>query len=91
MSRPSPSASIGLERRTGSQSDSSGQGIQQPTAPLCRTIRLPARPRGHVRYDHIWTTGHFDVTNVEYMLDGAVAVGSDHAVVVTELDWRGGG
>jgi endonuclease/exonuclease/phosphatase family metal-dependent hydrolase len=41
------------------------------------------------RYDHIYATPDFAVTNVRYLFDEAIAAKSDHALVVADLDLAG--
>jgi hypothetical protein len=39
------------------------------------------------RYDSIWATPEFEVADVSYLYDEAVAAGSDHAAVVVDLQF----
>jgi hypothetical protein len=42
--------------------------------------------RLHKRYDYIYISNHFRVVNVEYRLKESIDAGSDHAMVVTDLN-----
>jgi endonuclease/exonuclease/phosphatase family metal-dependent hydrolase len=41
------------------------------------------------RYDYIMVSPHFKVSSITYRFDDAIRAGSDHAVVVADLDWKG--
>ncbi len=41
------------------------------------------------RYDYIMISPHFKVSSITYRFDDAIRAGSDHAVVVADLDWKG--
>ncbi|WP_010280742.1 endonuclease/exonuclease/phosphatase family protein [Bacillus timonensis] len=46
------------------------------------------RGKYHKRYDYILISDHFHVRNVEYRFDEAVQAGSDHAMVVADLQYK---
>jgi hypothetical protein len=54
---------------------------ERPRGPLAVSHCIGGRP---VRYDHIWTTDDVEVVRVD--CDEAVAAGSDHALVVADLE-----
>lgn len=56
---------------------------ERPAGPLAVSHRHAGRP---VRYDHVWASPELDVREVRYLYDEAVATGSDHALVLVELE-----
>ena len=66
---------------------------QRPDGPLAVSHRtgkrttFPGTPR---RFDTLWVSPRFGVRAMSYDYDGAVAAGSDHALVVAELTPSGG-
>ena len=64
---------------------------ERPTGPLAVSHRTgkrrdnPGTPR---RFDSIWVSSDFVVTDVSYDYQGAVDAGSDHGLVVARLAWR---
>lgn len=64
---------------------------ERPDGPLAishRTGKRRARPGNARRFDSIWVTSHFEVRDVLYDYDGAIAAGSDHALVTARLRWK---
>jgi endonuclease/exonuclease/phosphatase family metal-dependent hydrolase len=56
---------------------------ERPAGPLA----ISYRPATHlVRYDHIWATPDLEVIDVRYLYDEALAVGSDHALVLADFE-----
>lgn len=51
--------------------------------PLAISHHVSAQP---VRHDHLWATRDLTVLDVRYLYDDAVAAGSDHALVLTDLE-----
>jgi endonuclease/exonuclease/phosphatase family metal-dependent hydrolase len=60
-----------------------GLRAERPRGPLAVSHCIAGRP---VRYDHIWTTADIEVVRVEYLYEEAMAAGSDHALVVADLE-----
>ena len=64
---------------------------ERPMGPLAISHRTgkrrdsPGTPR---RFDSIWVSADFVVTDVSYDYEGAVTAGSDHGLVVARLAWR---
>jgi hypothetical protein len=56
---------------------------ERPEGPLAISHYVFAQP---VRHDHLWVTRDFEVLDVRYLYDEAVAAGSDHALVVADLE-----
>ena len=60
-----------------------------PRGPLAVTHRTgkrrnsPGNPR---RFDSIWITPHWRVLTIDHLYDDTIAAGSDHAVVIAELE-----
>ncbi len=55
----------------------------RPDGPLAISHQVAAQP---VRHDHLWATRDLEVLDVRYLYDEAVAAGSDHALVLTDLE-----
>ncbi len=59
----------------------------RPDGPLATSYR---RGRGQYsvpcRYDFIYATSDFKVLNIEYLYDESITAGSDHALVIAELE-----
>ena len=57
-----------------------------PNGPLAVSYRRGAgAKRFDCRYDAIYATPDFEVSNVRYLYDESIAAGSDHAMVVADL------
>ena len=39
-----------------------------------------------LRFDSVWISSHWTVRHIEHLYDGVIAAGSDHAVVVADVD-----
>lgn len=55
-----------------------------PDGPLAVSYRLPVG--GPRRFDQVWATPEFAVHDVQYLYEEACAAGSDHAVLVVDLE-----
>ncbi len=55
----------------------------RPNGPLKISFKQGAK---EYRYDHIYATPDFDVLDVDYQYGAATAAGSDHALVVAQLE-----
>lgn len=56
-----------------------------PEGPLAISHRT-GTPRNPRRYDAIWASPHFSVKDVQYLYEPAVEAGSDHALVLSDLE-----
>jgi len=64
---------------------------ERPTGPLRishRTGKTNVRPGNPRRFDSVWVSEHLVVTDVSYDYEGAIAAGTDHALVTAGLAWR---
>jgi endonuclease/exonuclease/phosphatase family metal-dependent hydrolase len=59
----------------------------RPSGPL-RVSHRTGKQRDPRRYDAIWASPHFTVDDVTYLYEEAISAGSDHALVVAELQFR---
>lgn len=67
---------------------------ERPDGPLAvshRTGRRRDRPGIDRRFDIIQVSGEFAVRRIEYLLDDALRAGSDHALVIADLELRPAG
>lgn len=63
--------------------------IESPDGPLAVSHRTGKRKefKGNARrYDAVWVSNHYDVHNVKYLYEESVASGSDHSLVVVDLN-----
>ena len=56
-----------------------------PEGPLAISHRT-GTPRNPRRYDAIWASPHFSVKDVQYLYEPAVEAGSDHALVLSDIE-----
>ena len=83
---PRPVHALGDALRRSLEADPARLAVlraERPRGPLAVSHFSAGRA---VRYDHIWTTDDVEVIGVEYLYDEAVAAGSDHALVVADLE-----
>lgn len=57
----------------------------RPNGPLMTSYCTDAARERRYRYDAIWASPHFAVESVEYLYEGAVEAGTDHALVLAEV------
>ncbi|HSV64629.1 MAG TPA: hypothetical protein VLJ59_01815 [Mycobacteriales bacterium] len=56
---------------------------ERPAGPLAVSRRVAGQP---VRYDHLFASPELEVVDVQYRYDDAAAAGSDHALIIAELE-----
>lgn len=59
---------------------------ERPNGPLALSYRTADGNDDRHRYDAIWLSPHFSVRGVEYHYEAAVEAGTDHALVLADLD-----
>jgi endonuclease/exonuclease/phosphatase family metal-dependent hydrolase len=59
---------------------------ERPEGPLEVSYRTSDSDEGRFRFDAIWLSPHFAVKSVEYHYDAAVAAGTDHALVIADIE-----
>ena len=64
--------------------------LQGPLATTHRTGRRKDNPGTGRRFDSVWISSHWTVRNIEHLYDDGIAAGSDHALVVADLDLQPG-
>lgn len=62
--------------------------VERPDGPLATTYRTGPADHHRYRFDQIWLTDHFDVTNMNHLYDVALAAGTDHALVLVDAHPR---
>ena len=63
--------------------DNESNLLDSPLAVSYRTSK-----NGKRRYDYVMVSHHWHVRNVSYLFDEGLLHGSDHAVVMADLDWE---
>jgi hypothetical protein len=63
-----------------------GNGPQEPLATTHRTGLSKNSPGNGRRYDSVWISSHWTTRHIEHLYDDGIAAGSDHALVVADLD-----
>ncbi len=53
------------------------------------TVSHVLRGGRNKRYDYIMITPHFNLVSMDYRYEDALNHGSDHAVLVADLEWGG--
>jgi endonuclease/exonuclease/phosphatase family metal-dependent hydrolase len=59
---------------------------ERPEGPLEVSYRTSDSDEGRFRFDAIWLSPHFAVNSVEYHYDAAIAAGTDHALVIADIE-----
>lgn len=62
-------------------------GPHGPLAITHRTGRRRNSPGTACRFDSVWISRHWVVRDIQHLYDEGLAVGSDHAPVVVDLDF----
>jgi endonuclease/exonuclease/phosphatase family metal-dependent hydrolase len=69
--------------------DAAALAVNGPQGPLDITYRTGRRgetPGIGGRFDSIWVSHHWRVRHIEHLYDNGIAAGSDHALVVADID-----
>ncbi|MFN8422064.1 MAG: hypothetical protein U0470_01305 [Anaerolineae bacterium] len=61
---------------------------ERPHGPLAVSYRTGEKEHQRFRYDAVWLSPHFDVTNVAYHYDVARKAGTDHGLVIVDAVLR---
>ncbi len=64
---------------------------ERPEGPLKVSYRTSDSDEGRFRFDAIWLSPHFTVNSVEYHYEAAIAAGTDHALVIADIEQANGG
>lgn len=61
-------------------------GRERPDGPLELSYRTGDRDEHRYRFDAIWLSPHFQVRSVEYHYEAAIEAGTDHALVLADVE-----
>jgi len=60
----------------------------RPDGPLAVTYRTGPADHHRFRFDQIWLTDHFEVTSMTHLYKQALSAGTDHALVLADVQLR---